>query len=297
MLLAAALFTLGSSAAAEVSAEDKQQARAAYERGAEASARGDHATAAKELARADELAPNTVTLEAAIQAALDAEDAVLGMELVARAEARGEGGKIAELAQQARSSFAARVGRVKILCSGPPACTATLDGAPIRLSQEKFVLTGNHVAAIQFANTKEQRTIEVKPGALTLVDGWPSLAREEEPYVKSPAWFILMTGMAAVVAGGTIASGVDTRDKHAAFVGARCQEPGPPPECAKLAEDGRDAQARTNLFVGVTAGAVLTAGLLGLATFVKPTRSAPTSGFSIEPGKDRLFAKLVLVLP
>jgi hypothetical protein len=83
---------------ADASADNKQKARAAYARATEANERGDYVGAARELALADELAPNPVTLKAALEATLDADAAVLGMELVARADKRGESDEIADVA-------------------------------------------------------------------------------------------------------------------------------------------------------------------------------------------------------
>jgi hypothetical protein len=281
--------------AADVSPENKQKARDAYERGAEASARGDHAAAARELALADEIAPNPVALEAALEASIDADDAARGMELAARAEARGEPGRVAELARKARARFSGRVGRVKILCAG---CTATLDGEPIPTEKERFVLVGRHVAAVERGEAgREGRTIEVGPGALTLVDGWTT---KEKPAASSisPAWFAAGAVLTAVAAGVTVGSAVDTKRRHDSFVAANCTLPAAPPACTGLADDGLAAQTRTNVSIGVSAALGVGTAVLGVFTFGKTNQSAgPASGFSVEPRDKGAFARLVLVLP
>lgn len=253
-LLAAAVIAataLGATEArAEPTAADMENARAAYDRGAAASARGDHATAARELALADTIAPNRVALEAALTAALDADDAALGMELAARAEARGEGGSVAELAREARARFAGRAGPVTKAEATPPAA-AGAETAP----------------------------------------------RSPEGSGLSPAWFVAGLALTAAAGGGAIASGLDTKGRHDDFVAARCPEPGPTGECARLADEGSGAQARTNVLIGVTAALGAATAVLGFVSF--GGRGAPpgaTSGVSFE-ARGGPFARLVLVLP
>ena len=71
-------------------------------------------------------------------------------------------------------------------------------------------------------------------------------------------WFWISAGATAVAGGFTIASGVDTANRHATFV----QDCVPPAttRCPQLSTDGQGAQTRTNVLIGVTAA-------LGAATF------------------------------
>lgn len=72
----------------------------------------------------------------------------------------------------------------------------------------------------------------------------------------SPAWFVVGAVATAALAGVTIWSGIDTLDKHEAFVDGDASQKGP----------GQDAQLRTNLLLG---GTLLSAAGTGItAIFV-----------------------------
>lgn len=295
VLASSMLCTTG--AHADVSAEDKQKARAAYIRATEANERGDYAVAARELALADELAPNAVTLQAAIEATLDADTPELGMELVLRAEIRGDTGEIATVAATARKRFAGRTGRVTIVCPDL-SCQATLDGTAVPVAKERFVRVGKHTAIVSRNGATTQREIDVQAGGLTTVNG-----PDEQPTTPprtglSVGWF--GAGVAATLVAGvwTIVSGASTKDTHDMFVASRCAEPGAGPRCTNLANAGQSSQTRTNVLAGVTAAFGLTTAVLGGITFSKKnTASKPSSSLSIEPRKDGAFARLVIVLP
>jgi hypothetical protein len=283
---------------AEASAADKQEARAAYTRATEANERGDFAVAARELALADELVPNVVTLKAALDAALDADAPVLGMELVVRSETRAEAGAIADVAASARKRFSGRVGRVHVVCAGPAACTATLDGDKIAVSEERFVLTGKHIVIVTSDGHSITREVDVAPMALAIVQASTTNVSPSSAPGLSPAWFA--AGIVSTVAAGigTAISGADTMKLHDEFVGAHCSDPGPASACVGLASDGQSAQLRTNVLVGVTAALGLSTVILGVVTFGKKNASSgQVSAMSIEPRRDGVFARLVLVLP
>lgn len=300
--LAFALVVAGffgtTSAHADVSADDKQKARAAYIRATEANDRGDYATAARELALADELAPNAVTLQAALEAALDADAPAIGMELVTRAEIRGERGQIETLMANARKRFSERVGRVKIVCPDVPSCQATLDGEAIAVSTERFASVGKHAVVIVAGGVSKQRDINVVSRALALVAVSDVAAAPGPRAGLSPVWFAASL-VATVAAGvGTGISGADTKQQHEAFVAARCTEAAPPATCNDLAGAGQSAQTRTNVLVGVTATLALSTIVLGAVTFSKKNApSGPVSGFSLEPRPDGAFGRLMIVLP
>jgi hypothetical protein len=298
ILVLAACFLATTAARAEPSAEDKQKARAAYTRANEANERGDYLGAARELARADELAPNSVTLKAALEATLDADAAVLGMELVVRADKRGESGETAQVADVVRKRFSGRTGRMLVLCGDKAACRATFDGEAIDVGTERYVPMGKHLVVVSRGTAVVKREIDVAAAGLTTVNG-PE--RETTQRLESglfSVWFV--TGLVATVGAGvaTSISGAGTKETHDTFVEARCAEPGPAPTCMQLANDGQGAQARTNVLAGVTGALGLTTLVLGIVTFTKKN-SAPVnnSGLSVEPRKDGAFARLVVVLP
>jgi len=290
------------SARADASPEDKRKAAAAYARATEANERGDFVVAARELALADELMPNSVTLKAALEAAVDADAPTLGMDLVIRAEKRGESGEIGALAAKARKRFSGRVGRVQVVCPVEMNCSANIDGEIVPLQKEHFVSVGKHVAIVSTKTTSVRRDVDVPPMGLVLVNG-PDQAQQETPANDSksglsPAWFVagLVTTVGAGV--GMAISGADTKEQHDAFVASRCPEPGALASCTNLASDGQSAQTRTNVLVGATAALGLTTIVLGVLTFSKKNSPPKTnSAFSLEPRKDGAFARLIFVWP
>lgn len=293
------------SAHAEASSEDKRKAAAAYARATEANERGDFLVAARELALADELMPNAVTLEAALTASLDADAPALGMELVVRAEKRGESSKIGDLTTKVRKRFSGRVGRVQVVCPSTPTCSANIDGEDVPVQKVVFVLVGKHVAIVSAEGSSVRRDVDVPPMGLVMIAG-PDLAKKnvsttENASGLSPAFFVagLVTTVGAGV--GMAISGADTKEKHDAFVAARCAEPGALATCTDMANAGQSAQTRTNVLVGATAALGLSTIVLGVVTFSKkhppPKTNTAISSFSLEPRKDGAFARLVFVLP
>lgn len=298
ILVVVASVLTANAAHAEPSAEDKQKARAAYTRANEANERGDYGTAARELALADELAPNSVTLKAALEAALDADAAVLGMELVARADKRNESGETAQVVETVRKRFSGRTGRLLVICPGRTPCQATFDGEAIAVANERFVPVGKHRLIVSRGAAKVQRDIDVEPRGLTTVNGPEQGSPQGSGAGLSSAWFVAGLVATAAAGVGTSISGAGTKEKHDAFVQARCAEPGPVPRCAQLANDGQSAQTRTNVLAGVTGALGLTTVILGIVTFTKKNSpTGPLSGISVEPRKDGAFARLVVVLP
>lgn len=76
--------------ASHAHADARSDARAEYERGKRAHAQRDYAEAARAFARADEIVPSPVSLQAALEEAVRAEDAELSRALCDRAEQRSE---------------------------------------------------------------------------------------------------------------------------------------------------------------------------------------------------------------
>jgi hypothetical protein len=115
--LGAVIVSLSSPAWADE--EAVAEARAAYEAGAAAYDRGDHAAAAARLAEADARVPNARALQLAMAAALLGDDARLALELADRADARAVDGPLAELALRIRRRFAGEVARAPREVQGP----------------------------------------------------------------------------------------------------------------------------------------------------------------------------------
>ncbi len=264
LLLAVAAFT----AVPRARAEDTARSRAAsdaYDRGAEAQRRGDFATAAQEFARADEIAPNDVALLSALEAALHADDAALGMTLTARAAARNGEGAAVDLAAKLRAKFGGRVGRVRVACG---TCSATIDGGAVAPNVISWITAGKHLVVVRDGARAIERPIELRAGALeeivlpTAEPAKPPPPRAPEGGL-SPAWVWVGLGVTAVVGGVTIWSGTDAIRQHDVFVTDRCDQAAHT-GCAGLVDDGRAAVVRTNVLLGVTAAAAVVTGALAL---------------------------------
>jgi hypothetical protein len=264
-VLICALSMLGGSAAADTGADDPtERARASYDRGAEAYERGDFARAAADLAQADELVPNRVTLELALECALLADDGPLAMELAGRVEARGWDGRAERQADQARERYASTTGRVVVRCSPDRACSASAGGAPLPINVPKYFTTGELELELDADGQLERRSVRVLPGGLHTVDapaptriapqpagpGAPQLPSVPDAAPASrrglpPPWFWTGVGVSTLLGAGTIVSALDTRDKHQQF------------EAGELgASEGRASQNRTNALAALTTVAV-----------------------------------------
>jgi hypothetical protein len=292
---ACVLGTAGAAAVARADAPDvAQRARDAYERGTAAYARGDFPNAAREFAGADALLPNATALQAALDAALRADDPVVGMMLLERAGRAPASGELLALVKTARARFAGRTGRVRVTCGKVP-CLAAVDGIAVDVVAPSFVRVGPHTVTVQSEGTSEQRLIDVS--ADEVVEVTPArdartattspailpapIATQSSPSpspsssgvrVVAPVWFFTALGLTAVVGGATIASGVDAASQHASFVRAGCDRAASA-GCDRASSDGLAAQLRTNVLLGVTAGAGIATAALGIF-FVKWTGDA-----------------------
>jgi hypothetical protein len=240
-------------------------AAAHYDRGASAFDRGDFPRAAAELARADELAPNGVTLELALSAVLKTDDAALAMTLAERADTREFTKKLDAAAHAARRKFAARVGRLSVVCPQAP-CSASLDGAAFEIGRVQYVAVGRHEVKIVRGTRVETDSIDVAAGkTIQLVpkaieekprDTPPPPAPKDEATTVEPLWFWVGVGITATFGAASIVSGVDALNRHDDFESDRSD--------ADAAAGGRSAQTRTNiLFVatGVAAAATAAVGI------------------------------------
>lgn len=281
---ACAHLLLAAPARAEGSLTDAQ-AHQAYERGTAAYRRRDYATAAREYAAADALSPSPVALQAAIDAAVQADDPVLGMQLVERARGAPPTRALVSTMSVAEQKFAHRTGRIGITCAARP-CLATIDGAAIDPAQPAVVRVGSHTVLVDSGGSAATRTVTVPPDETVVVApptpaaplgastptptptptdspaAAPGLAPEPRDLSGlSPAWFIAAASATAVAGGLTLASGIDTESRSASFTACRSAAM-PLTSCGQLASNGQSAQTRTNVLIGVTAALGLTTALL-----------------------------------
>lgn len=249
----------------------------AYERGTAAYRRGDYATAAREYAAADALAPNPVALQAAIDATVQGDDPVFGTTLLERARGEPRTDALVTSMLTAERKFAHRVGRIRLECPAPP-CLGAIDGVAAVAGEAVIVRVGAHAVTLEGSGAVVKRVVTVGPDETFVfapeavpvppaVTPPPPVAapppralppplprpRETAHPGLSPVWFYAGLGATAVAGGLTIASGVDTANHHASF-SRSCVVPEAAADCSQLQTQGRDAQTRTNVLLGVTAG-------------------------------------------
>jgi hypothetical protein len=145
--LALALFFVAAAAHAD------ETAKSAYEEGLRAHKAGDFAGAAAAFARADAIAPNDVALKAALDAAVRADDPVLGGELIDRAQGRSLGSAAQASLAAATAKLAHRSGFLVVDCIG--GCTATVDGKDVGLRHPLRTTLGQHVVVAHFPGARD----------------------------------------------------------------------------------------------------------------------------------------------
>lgn len=278
---------------------DVARARDAYDRGTRAHAAGDYGAAARAFAEADAIAPTAASLEAAIEAAMRADDAVLGIELLERADARPYPDKsLTNSVAAARKRFANRTGTIRVDCKGPTAaasraparCLVSIDGRVTDATHPVVATVGPHAIIVERGDQRFERLIDVAPNAETLVSSAdaakpppnantnanndappprePPRASDKPKSTRtlSPVWFLV--GSAATVGFGTAAvlSGITAVNNHDDFVARGCSPDSAGPRaanCSSLADKGEALTIRTNIFAVVTALFAINTAVLG----------------------------------
>lgn len=275
---------------------DMAAARDAYDRGAASYDAGEYALAAQQLSRADAIVANDVALELALKAAVKANDALLTMDLAARADTRQSPALLAAR-DDARAKMGPRTGRVTVFCAPrTAACTATFDDGAFPVNQARWVLAGEHrVVVIDSASKARQAfrvrvdpaaAVEVVPSAIPAFTPAPANTNPENKETKdtgatrdagstarrsgglAPAWFYAGLGVTTALGVGTVFSAVDTQDKHDRFVASPSRS---------LSNDGADAQVRTNVLIGATAVSAVVSAAVGLFFVRWGASASPTS--------------------
>jgi len=254
----------------EAQAADETVAKASqlYDAGRQAHKQGDHRTAALRFLEADRLVPAPAALEAALAAALLADDPALAMRIADRARRAADDERLAAMAAKLRSDHSSRAGRIAVRCED---CAATIDGVPVVVGEPHWVAVGRREVVLRIGPQQQRRSVMVEPRVM--VELFPRGSSPTSPSSSppptataatrppetsggiSPGWFWVGVGLTAVAGGGAIISGVDTLRQHDEFEGA---------PSAEGAQDGEAAQTRTNIFIGLSAGLGVTTALLGL---------------------------------
>ncbi len=276
-----------------------EQARDAFDQATVAYRARDFARAADLFARADELVPSDEALQAALESATQADDALLAMRLTDRAaRAVPVSPGLSEAKRLAEQRFNKRAGRLLVRCRS--ACSPSLDGRAISVGVPVWALAGSHVVTTSGDSATSKTSVEVVPNRLTEISlSAPGEGTQSRPAGEGKArdpkqtrtagpsttWLWVATGATAALGGAALASGLDTLAKRDDFVAAGCAERGSD-ACDDLGSSGNAARLRTNLFV---AGAGVS-GLIGaaLAVFVVDWGAGSKSIVAFELGRDRV---------
>ena len=266
------------------------RARAAYDRGVRAHALGDHRAAALAFAEADALAPKAASLEAALESAMKADDAVLGAELVERADGRAPDAGLRTTLEAARKRFLGRTGKIRVECGAETRCLAAVDGTAADARRPIFVGAGPHAVVVQRGGERIERLVDVKADQIVVVTASGESAGANananagananananadegragagEGLGISRGWFYVGLGLTAVLGGVTVISGLDAVAKHDRFKTAGCASGGTGPvpvDCGERGADGTRAQTRTNVLLGATAVLAVTTAAIGI---------------------------------
>ena len=241
-------------------AAPRDEARAAYDRGLEARKRGDMKRASEELAKADALVPNASALQAALDAAVEADDAALGEELVARSQREPASPALAASVTAAHLKFNGRAGRLRALCPRTPKCFARLDGRAIDTDVPVWTTTGAHLVTFVVGGTSQNKPVDVTtegmPDVFPATKGQQVHPEDRPPPGRThgegglpPLVTYAGVGLSVALLAATTFFALDAKHTHDAFHDASCAAPGGRgnPGCQDAHDDGVRRQAFANV--------------------------------------------------
>ena len=268
-------------------ASDTARAKEAYDRGLQAHKKGDLKKAAEEFARADAYAPSPIALQAALDAAVEADDAPLGAELLERSRREPAPPGLAASITAAHLKFNGRAGKLRVDCPEGATCSAKLEDRAIDVDKIVWARTGPHTLVTQVDAKSHKQQIEVSSDQLVEVSAVkggtakrstesddtaaPADADADSPRKRGafadglpPLVFLGGVGLTVVLAGVTTYFAVDTSNAHGEFEKAGCRQANFAP-CAGLRSDGESSQSATNVMLALTGVAAVGTAVVGLA--------------------------------
>lgn len=260
--------------------DPKARAKQAYARGVAAHDAKDYKTAARAFTEADTILPSSAALAAALDDAVLADDPVLGAELIERGNRPGATPELTKSLAEARTKLAGRAGRIRIVCPAGSTCSALVDERST--NRELWVAPGPHTVTLRVDTTMKEQTIDVHGGETIVLEPEkpPAVVQPPPPPVTEPLAptekehhepskhkglpplvTYLGAGFTLAMVGGTITTGLLTKNRHDDFVAKGCDK-GPAAGCQTLHDEGIPLLVMTNVFLGLSIlSAVATTGI------------------------------------
>jgi hypothetical protein len=280
----AAMWTTSAHAQETQPSADRIKAAAdEFDRGRRAFLAKDFEQAAGHFENAFRDAPSKETLRLAIRARRDAKQPARAATLAAVAQERyANDSQTAQLAKETLAEAGPELSEYVVECSSP--CTIAADSRVVSqsdgLKHRVYLEPGAHDLGVSFQQGGAvSRQVDAKKGSSTPLafepPPPPSPPKTTPPPVRSPpvvppagekplgpAVFFIAGGVTAATLAATIASGIATEnDPGPDAVRRECAGRG---ESCPLYQEGQDAETRTNILLGVTIGAAVVTGAIGL---------------------------------
>jgi hypothetical protein len=309
--LACATGSRSAHAEEPASADRLKSAAEEYDRGRRAFLASDFDGAAVHFESAFRDAPRAETLRLAIRARRRAEQLGRAASLAAVAQQLyGSDPATAQLAKETLDEAAPALQEYLVACDED--CAVTADGRVVSQSDAKvhrlYVEPGPHDLGVSFKSGGVARHIDAKRGASESLSFAAPAARVSTPPPApataappaapavaspvagsdggrekplSPVVFYLAAGLTVAAGGATVLSGIDAKNNPGVDAVRRACA-GKDESCPAY-QDGKSAETRTNVLLGVTVGGAVITGVLGLF-FTQWTRRPVTASVAPLPG-------------
>ena len=280
--LVAALSLVALPASADDAA--RESAKAAYDRGMDAHKHGEMARAAKEFAAADAYQPSSQALQAALDAAIDADDVALGAELLERSRREAAPPGLASSITAATMKFNARAGRMKIVCPPGATCSAKVDENPVAVGRVIWLPVGPRSVNVQVDGKAVTKSVDVgadapvevdvggsalttKPGVFGADAASPTGEGTPPPRERSdgltPVVFYAGAGVTVALAALSTYFMIHTSSIHGDFDDKQCTR-NVTKACSDLADSGDSSQKTANVALVLTGIAALATAAIGI---------------------------------
>lgn len=287
------------------SADRLKSAAEEYDRGRRAFLADDFEGAAVHFESAFRDAPRAETMRLAIRARKKAKQLARAATLAAIAQQLYPNDPpTAQIAKETLDEAAPALNEYAVDCNAD--CAIAADGRVVSQSDAQkhriFLEPGPHELGVSFKQGGVAKHVDAKRGgkdALSFEAPPPSrpaapataapppvapvVVDQPAPSTKplAPAVFFVALGVTAAVGAGTIVSGIDAKNNPGVDAVRRACA-GKDESCPEY-QDGKSAETRTNVLLGVTAGAAVITGVIGLFfTRWTPATSASSATSSSE---------------